>query len=117
MVKTCCHCGRDVSGHTRFKDSRGYWCKDCHKADKEALGEAKCRSCGRTFPKEKLIDIDGKKYCATCDKDRQKKMMENLQRQATKAGYWKTEWKSVQRVLIIMGILLAIILLSWFKIL
>jgi hypothetical protein len=117
MVKTCCHCGKDVTGHTRFRDSRGYWCKACHQADKAALGEEKCRSCGRTFSAERLIDIDGKKYCATCDKERQKKMMANLRRQAAKKGYWQHEWRGVLRVLIILAILGAIILLSWLKLL
>ena len=42
--KTCCNCGRDLTGHRRFKDSVGYWCKDCHRADKARakVHETKC---------------------------------------------------------------------------
>src|SRR5215510_2363012 len=28
--KVCCQCGKSLEGHRRFKDSIGYWCKDCH---------------------------------------------------------------------------------------
>lgn len=117
MLKICCHCGKDVSGHTRFKDSRGYWCKECHKQDQAARDEDKCDSCGRTFPSKRLIDIDGHKYCATCDKERQKKMMDNLRRQAKRASYWKTELKGIQTLMIVAVALIAIILLAWFKVL
>lgn len=117
MAKICCQCGKDVSGHTRFKDSRGYWCKDCHKEDMAAMGEVKCDSCGRSFALERLIDIDGHKYCATCDKERQKKMMANLRRQAKKASYWQAELKGVQTLMIVAVALIVIILLAWFKVL
>src|SRR5437868_4615709 len=33
--KVCWKCGRDLTGHRRFKDSFGYWCIDCHKADQQ----------------------------------------------------------------------------------
>ena len=34
--KICWKCGKDVTHAKRAKDDKGYWCYDCHKADKEA---------------------------------------------------------------------------------
>jgi hypothetical protein len=34
-VKRCCRCGKDLTGHKRFKDRTGYWCRRCHDADKK----------------------------------------------------------------------------------
>jgi len=34
--KSCCMCGKDVSGTKRMRDERGYWCYACHKLDKYA---------------------------------------------------------------------------------
>src|SRR5580700_9897227 len=48
-AKVCCQCGKDLTGHRRLRDSRGYWCYACHKLDKEAnkpKGE-KCEGCSR----------------------------------------------------------------------
>ncbi|MGF1632493.1 MAG: hypothetical protein ACFCVE_01475 [Phycisphaerae bacterium] len=34
--KFCFACGKSVQGHRRVKDSRGYQCMDCYKAEKKA---------------------------------------------------------------------------------
>ena len=34
-VKRCCRCGKDLTGHKRYKDRLGYWCRSCHSLDKK----------------------------------------------------------------------------------
>lgn len=71
--KRCCQCGKDLRGHRRFKDSVGYWCKDCHRVDKArtTVAEARCPDCGRMRPLDKLYQTeDGTQVCAACMKER-----------------------------------------------
>lgn len=37
VMKRCCRCGKDLTGHKRYKDRFGYWCRSCHKADVIAM--------------------------------------------------------------------------------
>lgn len=32
-TKRCCKCGKDLSGHTRYKNHEGYWCRKCSAED------------------------------------------------------------------------------------
>src|SRR6266436_5989471 len=56
--KICVLCGKDVSGHRRLKDSRGYVCYNCAKEEQrqERGGRVRCRSCGRLVKEEALND-------------------------------------------------------------
>src|ERR1700722_8324529 len=49
QAKICCQCGKDLAGHKRLRDSRGYWCFACHKLDQEANKPQgkRCSSCSR----------------------------------------------------------------------
>jgi len=74
--KTCCQCGKDLRGHRRFKDSIGYWCKDCHRVDKarHTVAEARCPDCGRMRPLDKLYQTEnGTQVCKQCMNDRSEK--------------------------------------------
>jgi hypothetical protein len=67
-AKVCCQCGKDLTGHRRLRDSRGYWCYACHKLDKEAnkpKGE-KCEGCSRIVAEAALADYEGKMLCSAC---------------------------------------------------
>src|SRR5580700_1127770 len=67
-AKVCCQCGKDLTGHRRLRDSRGYWCYACHKLDKEAnkpKGVA-CAGCGRIVPEAALGDYEGQQMCGPC---------------------------------------------------
>ena len=37
VMKRCCRCGKDLTGHKRYKDHFGYWCRSCHNADVIAM--------------------------------------------------------------------------------
>jgi hypothetical protein len=106
--KVCVNCGKDLTGHTRFKDSIGYWCKDCHKADKAATDGVRCADCSRKFPEEKLIEFEGKKRCLSCEKERQKKVLEKLRREAKEVRYDKKEFETIKWLAIATGVLIFI---------
>jgi hypothetical protein len=72
VVKYCCQCGKDLTGKKRLRDSEGYWCYDCHKADQSARrvqGE-RCADCGRTVPPAALTEYAGLRICQACRTER-----------------------------------------------
>jgi DNA-directed RNA polymerase subunit RPC12/RpoP len=75
VTKVCCQCGKDVSSEKRLKDDRGYWCYNCHKADREARHPTMgiCVDCSREVPEAALIDYDGTLVCKSCHEDRRQK--------------------------------------------
>jgi hypothetical protein len=68
VEKLCVGCGKNVAGHRRVKDSRGYFCLDC--ARKESLAKkpqgAKCPKCGRIVKEESMGALDGERMCQRC---------------------------------------------------
>src|ERR1700722_12910152 len=57
--KICCKCGKDVTNAKRARDTRGYWCWDCHRADlRRERGKekprARCPQCGRLVPADSI---------------------------------------------------------------
>jgi ribosomal protein L34E len=70
--KICCKCGADVQGKKRLKDSLGYWCYDCHKADEAAKRPVgvRCADCNRTLLETALTEYAGLKLCEACLTDR-----------------------------------------------
>jgi hypothetical protein len=110
MGKVCCACGKDLTGHTRFKDSIGYWCKDCHRTDKRRRQGIKCAGCGREFPEQKLILFEHEHRCATCEKERQDHVIKKLNAAAKKVRYGKKELHELRMmglVLLLLGVIIA----------
>jgi hypothetical protein len=66
--KLCIVCGKNVSGHRRIKDSRGYLCLDCAKAEmaQEKAGTVPCAECGRRIKEGGLVMYSGIKICRRC---------------------------------------------------
>jgi NMD protein affecting ribosome stability and mRNA decay len=114
--KKCCQCGKDLRGHRRFKDSVGYWCKDCHRVDKarNTVPEGRCPDCGRMRPLDKLYQTDdGSQVCSECLKERKKQ----AEKYAVKYEADKVEkWQERSKTLILLGVLglLAVIVLVRF---
>lgn len=68
--KICCACGKDVTHAKRARDSLGYWCYDCHKADRkknQPVG-VKCEQCGKVVKESSLQEFGSKRMCHTCYK-------------------------------------------------
>lgn len=116
-AKKCCNCGKDLRGHRRFKDSVGYWCKDCHRADKarHKEPEGRCPDCGRMRPLDKLFAMpDGRQVCSNCKKTAQAE----LEKKQVKILAQEEEDASERRKLyVLFGILLAIGLVAAFQVL
>jgi hypothetical protein len=72
VAKYCCQCGKDVTGHKRFRDSLGYWCYECHKADQSArrIQGERCADCGRIVPPAALSEYAGLRICQSCRTER-----------------------------------------------
>lgn len=66
--KICVKCGKDLTGKKRLRDSHGYWCVDCHKADvaDRAPKGVPCAKCARIVPPDALVELDGEKVCSRC---------------------------------------------------
>ncbi|HEY7087645.1 MAG TPA: hypothetical protein VH518_06115 [Tepidisphaeraceae bacterium] len=71
VEKICISCGKNVAGHRRVKDSRGYLCYDCAKAEvrQEREGTTPCAECGRRVKEGGLINYGGIKICRKCHED------------------------------------------------
>jgi hypothetical protein len=80
--KTCYVCGANLSGRVRLKDHLGrYWCKECAAADERARkreDELRCADCSRVFPLRKLQYFQTDRVCATCFKEREKKLEKKI---------------------------------------
>lgn len=66
--KICVLCGKNVSGHRRVRDSRGYLCLDCHRTEvaRQKPQGVKCPRCGRVVKPESLTEHDGQRVCHRC---------------------------------------------------
>ncbi len=113
--KRCCQCGKDVRGHTRFKDSLGYWCKDCHKADKKrsTATETRCPDCGRMKPIDKMQLVKDQYVCQTCAKVRAAEAKKVMEKMAIEHIRRKHETRGLKMMLIIAGVLVAVLIAGW----
>ena len=110
--KVCCSCGKDLAGHRRFRDSLGYWCKECHHLDRLRKLEVRCEDCGRLFLPHKLIEFDGALRCATCERARQRAVLAKLRKEGAKHRYRWAEREQLKWLVMILLILVLIILLA-----
>lgn len=69
--KVCIVCGKNVTGHRRVKDSRGYLCYACAKAEvaQERAGKIPCAECGRRVKEGGIVVYNGLKICRRCFED------------------------------------------------
>jgi DNA-directed RNA polymerase subunit RPC12/RpoP len=120
VQKICITCGLDVTHKGRVKDSRGYMCVACSKAEAEAtkIKGIRCADCGRKVPESGLFDYAGLKICQFCRDDRVKKAKHD--RKFGTVGdktYRENAKKQVYLLLGVVGVLLLIIVLHHFKLL
>jgi hypothetical protein len=115
--KVCCQCGKSLEGHRRFKDSVGYWCKDCHRKDKAAntAAETRCPDCGRMRPIESMVTFDGRSICPTCLKEAQAVARRKANKLAAEALHKAHERRNLYIMLGIFGVLVVFMVISWVK--
>jgi hypothetical protein len=113
-TKVCCQCGKDLTGKKRLRDSRGYWCVDCHKADKLAnapKGE-KCDDCGRIVAPAALSEFEGRRICGICRNDRAEAAREKRRLSPVKTdAYQQLDRRRLYVMFAVFAVLLLIIIL------
>lgn len=104
--KICIVCGKNVAGHRRVKDSRGYTCYDCVKAERanEIAGTIPCAECGRRVREQGIVDYNGLKICRKCH-------LEHLEHDKHKPRQIKTAQFDAheKRNIIILAIVVAVL--------
>jgi hypothetical protein len=118
--KLCVLCGKDVAGHRRVKDSRGYVCYDCAKDEQRRGrdGRLRCRSCGRLVKAELLVKSEsGTKICVKCQAEQVKARKQEIRKLGIATAHKKFELGRLFWLLGVAGLLLLIILMSRLKLL
>ena len=111
--KLCIVCGKDVAGHRRIKDSRGYMCYQCAKdemaAEKE--GTVRCAECARRVKPAGLVEYGGIKICKKCFNDHKEVKRKAVKKVATR-HYELHEKKTLKILAVLFGILGLFVLYS-----
>lgn len=112
--KICVICGKDVAGHRRLKDSRGYLCYECAKQEQrqERGDRVRCRSCGRLVKEASLTDYEGTKICEHCLAERTTLQKQQIKRLGITGVHQRYEKTRLYVLLGVAGFLLLIILLN-----
>ena len=115
-TRVCHKCGKDLRGHRRFKDSIGYWCKDCHRADKKAEvgAQTRCPDCGRLRPLDKLFPWEERQVCSSCLKENQLKAKRAGLRDLTDNSVQEAERRKLYIYGGVLGLLVLIVVLQRF---
>ncbi|MDB5328423.1 MAG: hypothetical protein JWM57_3992 [Phycisphaerales bacterium] len=116
--KICRSCGKDLKGHRRLKDSRGYICVKCAEAENAASDDPTlipCPECGRKLRSEGITTYNGSVMCKRCAAE----MKELKKYKAPPPGaaiHAEAQKQSVVRLVVFGGVLLVIIALAYFGI-
>ncbi len=84
--KVCIVCKKDLAGHRRVKDSRGYMCYQCARdeMDAEKEGTVRCAECGRRVKPAGLVEYGGIKICKKCYNDHKETRKKAVKKIATR---------------------------------
>lgn len=119
VEKLCAVCGKDVAGHRRVKDSRGYICYDCAKNErKEERGDRiKCRVCGREVKESVVVNYEGIKICPQCHREKLDLQKKQIKKLGIEQAHIREEKRGLYIMLGMAGVLGLIMLLSHFHLL
>jgi hypothetical protein len=112
--KICVVCGKDVTGHRRLKDSRGYICYSCAKEEqrRERGGRVRCKGCGKLVLPAALNDYAGIMLCNECFAERKRVQKQEIKRIGIGHVQTSHERKRLYMMLGFAGFLLLIIILN-----
>jgi DNA-directed RNA polymerase subunit RPC12/RpoP len=116
LTKRCFKCGADVVGKKRYKDSRGYMCADCNRAeiDAEKAGTTLCPECGRRVKDAALVEFRGMRICKLCiaeQRDADKKKI----RVISGKNFEAQDRRTLKILIIVMIVLAVFMVMSYFK--
>ena len=115
--KICRVCGKNLKGHRRFKDSRGYTCAQCHESDLHAGPNANlipCTECGRKLKIDGITTYDGRVMCKRCASEKRELNKFKPPVAALVMKEKEAEKATLRNLLIVAGVLLLIMLLAGF---
>jgi hypothetical protein len=118
VVKVCAVCGVEVSGKPRVRDSRGYLCLACHKAEVAAeKSGVKCDGCNRRVAESALSEVEGRMLCTFCRTERAQAAERDRKFGTVKTSNYKEADKSQIKWMVgALAILLFIIILHLLKV-
>ncbi len=109
--KLCVVCGKDLAGHRRLKDERGYVCLDCAKAEKGTGDErGTCAECGRRVKKTSLTRWGTVRICKQCAIEHDRDPRRHV-RKIDAAVFKQTDWTKIYLAAAAAAVLLLIGLL------
>ena len=109
MKKVCRACGKDLRGHRRYKDNRGYICPDCDRL--ERARRIPCAECGKPVPPESLKPWGPISICTRCWADHESDPKMRLRRKVSSRPWEEMEKKTVLIVTAIAVVVLVILFL------
>jgi hypothetical protein len=112
--KICVVCGKDVTGHRRLKDSRGYICYSCAKEEqrRERGGRVRCKGCGKLVLPAALNDNAGVMLCNQCLSERKKVQKQEIKRIGIGNVHAAHERKRLYILVLVMVLLGMVIILN-----
>jgi DNA-directed RNA polymerase subunit RPC12/RpoP len=115
-VKPCAVCGRELAGHRRYKDSRGYVCPQCMKQEEEdkIAGKVSCPRCKRKVREAGIVTFNGRKMCRSCQISLQESKQVMVHKVAAK-HYESQERRTVFILLGVVGVLVIFMIMSLLK--
>jgi hypothetical protein len=116
--KICRSCGKNLKGHRRLKDSRGYICVKCAEAEEAANDDPSlipCPECARKLKIEGMTTYQGNVMCKRCAAD-MKELHKYKSPPPGLVNHKEFEKASLQKQLLYAGILLVIIAAAYFGI-
>ena len=113
--KVCRVCGKNLKGHRRFKDGRGYTCANCTQAEQQADVDANvipCTECGRKLKIDGITTYDGRVMCKRCAAEKRELNKFKPPIAGIVVKEKEAEKATLRNLLIVAGVLLLIMLLA-----
>jgi DNA-directed RNA polymerase subunit RPC12/RpoP len=112
--KLCRVCGKNVAGHRRVKDSRGYMCLACAKMEdlQEEERGTPCADCGKRLKDAGLVEYNGRRICKKCHEDH-KELNKHKPKVISTKHHEAHEKGQLKLYLLILGALALILFLKW----
>ncbi len=106
VKKICRSCGKNLKGHRRYKDSRGYICVACDRDDKAR--RVPCAECGKPTLPESLRPFGPVSICVRCYADHEADPKLRARRRVSTRHFDLYERRNV---LMVAGVALVLLLL------
>ena len=106
VEKVCRVCGKNLRGHRRYKDEKGYICPDCDRL--ERAKRIACAECGKPVPPESLKPWGPISICTRCWADHESDPKMRIKRRVSSRPWEEMEKKTV---LIISGVVAVVLLI------